>query len=276
MIYFLYYTLMKIKIYKLKLLIDLCSEDKLSNTALQILINFTQDQELSLKMVKAGIFNVLFEYLKTHLKPDEKDEKSDIGYNSTENMYVVKSTSTSNIPLVLMLISNLTIYQFGKEKFLNASENPDLKTYMLENIIGMTEFFKDSDIFNFGANIITNWSIENTHDEVNEEEKKSQPISLKIFKPLFAMLTSIKSSPFKRLKITEAVKNLMFHYQHYIKEIKEFDVIGHIGKALIESNLSDISDVIEEGAKLIPDWLELYNKRFDIKVDIGNFKGIIV
>ena len=246
---------MKIKIYKLKLLIDLCSEDKLSNTALQILINFTQDQELSMKMVKAGIFNVLFEYLKTHLKPDEKDEKSDIGYNSTENMYVVKSTSTSNIPLVLMLISNLTIYQFGKEKFLNASENPDLKTYMLENIIGMTEFFKDSDIFNFGANIITNWSIENTHDEVNEEEKKSQPISLKIFKPLFAMLTSIKSSPFKRLKITEAVKNLMFHYQHYIKEINEFDVIGHIGKALIESNLSDISDVIEEGAKLNPDWL---------------------
>ena len=170
-------------------------------------------------------------------------------------------------------MSNLTIHPIGKEKFLNASENPDLKTYMLENIIGMTEFFKDSDIFNFGANIITNCSIDSSSEENKEGELKTKPISLKIFKSLFTMLTSIKKSPFKRLKITEAVKNLMFNYQHYLKEIKEYNVIVHIGKALIETNLDDISDVIEEDTKLNSEWLDTYNKRFDIKVEIGNFKG---
>lgn len=71
------------------------------------------------------------------MRPDEKDEKSEVGYLADQNIYVVKSATQSNIPLILMVMNNLTTYEFGREKFLNASENPDLKTFMLENIIGM-------------------------------------------------------------------------------------------------------------------------------------------
>ena len=76
-------------------------------------------------------------YVETHLRPDEKDEKSEVGYLADQNIYVVKSATQSNIPLILMVMSNLTTYKFGRDKFMNASDNPDLKTFMLENLIGM-------------------------------------------------------------------------------------------------------------------------------------------
>lgn len=113
-------------------------------------------------MVNSDIFHTLFEYLskffslnvlinqisvliyliyvETHLKPDEKDEKSDVDYNAGENKYIVKQVTSSSIPLILMVFTNLTIYPFGSQKFLNASDKPELKTFMLENIIGKVVF----------------------------------------------------------------------------------------------------------------------------------------
>lgn len=70
------------------------------------------------------------------MKPDEKDEKSDIGYKADQNIYVVKTATKSNIPLILMVMTNLTTYRFGRVKFMNASDTPELKTFMLENLIG--------------------------------------------------------------------------------------------------------------------------------------------
>jgi len=253
----------------LQLLIDLSTEDRTANTALQILINFSQNEDLSSMMVKTGIFNVLFEYLKTHLKPDQADEKAEIGYVATENMYEVRSATKSNIPLVLMLISNLTTYTFGRVKFLNASENPALKTFMLENIIGMTTFFKDSEFFNFGANIITNCTI----DALKVHADAKAPLcTLQVFTPLFDMMTSIKKSPVKRLKITEGVKNLMFNHSTHLKELKESDVLSSLGKALIEANHSELPEVMEEDCKLKDTWMEAYEKRNDTPADIGAYK----
>lgn len=139
-----------------------------------------------------------------------------------QNVFVVKSNTSSNIPLVLMVMSNLTTYPVGRAKFMNASSNPDIKTFMLENIIAMTDFFKDQDIFNFGANIITNCTIDATKDNSPKDAPKSEhdSMSLRIFQPIFALMTTIKKSPIKRLSITEAVKNLMFNYHNHLEEIK--------------------------------------------------------
>lgn len=127
----------------------------------------------------------------------------------------------------------------------------------------MTEFFKDQDIFNFAANVIANSTID---AEKNE-------LTLKSFKPLFSMLTSIKKSPVKRMKITEGVKNLMFTYSKNLKEIQEFEVIICLGKALIETNLDELSEVLEEDTKLHPKWMEVYENRKEIDAEIGPYKG---
>lgn len=258
-----------------KKLLDLATEDATANTALQILVNIAQDEQISLIMVQNGAFEVLFNYLKTHLKPDEKDEKSEVGFEKGENVYIVKQATQSNIPLVLMLMTNLTIYKFGRVKFMNASETPELRTFMLENIIAMTEFFKDQDIFNFGANIITNCTIDATKDDApaDADASKHKSVPLSVFESVFPMLTSIKKSPLKRLKITEAVKNLMFNYHNHLPEIKQYDVIGHIGKALIETNQADLSDVLDEGVEMKPQWMQAYENRKEVEVDIGEFKG---
>lgn len=144
-------------------------------------------------------------------------------------MYEVKHATTSSIPLVLMALTNLTTYPFGREKLLNASENPELKMILVENLIAMTGFFKDQDLFNFGANVIANSTI--------DAEKNG--LTLASYKPLLEMISSIKKSPTKRMKITEAVKNLMFTYNDNLQEIKDLDVVVSIGTALIETNVHE-------------------------------------
>ena len=81
-----------------------------------------------------------------------------------------------------MALTNLTTHPFGREKFLNASETPELKLFMLENLIAMTEFFKDQDLFNFGANVIANSTIDACKNS----------LKLSPFTSIFSMLTSIK------------------------------------------------------------------------------------
>jgi hypothetical protein len=185
-----------------------------------------------------------------------------------------------------MTFTNLTTYQFGCQKFLNASENPELKTFMLENIIGkivfltniaMTEFFKDQNLFNFGANIIANCTIDTTKDAVPSDApgSKHHGLKLHVFESLFPMLTSIKKSPTKRMKISEGVKNLMFNYHNHNKEIKDFEVIMHIGKAIMEANIDMVADVLEEGTKLHAKWMEVYENRKDVEVDLGECRDAL-
>mmetsp|Transcript_12166 Transcript_12166/g.12170 ORF Transcript_12166/g.12170 Transcript_12166/m.12170 type:complete len:257 (+) Transcript_12166:3-773(+) len=209
--------------------IELSGEESVSNLALQVMINLSQNEDISKVMVKNGGISTLFDFLKTHLKPDEKDEKSDVGYISKENVYEVKHATTSSIPLVLMALTNLTTYPFGREKLLNASDNPDLKMILVENLVAMTGFFKDQDLFNFGANVIANSTI--------DAEKNG--LTLASYKPLLEMISSIKKSPTKRMKVTEAVKNLMFTYNDNLQEIKDLDVVVSIGTALIETNVHE-------------------------------------
>ena len=141
----------------IKELVSMFDENKCSNLVLQILINLSENEDIGSLLVSSNnIFEILFNYLKSNLNPNQKDEKSDVGYVADENVYVVKTATESNIPLILMLMNNLTTYKVGREKFLNASDNFDLKYFMLENLIAMTDFFKHSDIFNFGANVINN------------------------------------------------------------------------------------------------------------------------
>lgn len=139
----------------------------------------------------------------------------------------------------------------------------------------MTEFFKDQDLFNFGANVIANCTIDATKDTAPKDAPASQHkgCSLHVFKPLFSMLTSIKKSPVKRMKITEGVKNLMFNYHNHLDEIKEYDLISALGKALIETNSEDCSDILEEGTSLHPEWMKAYENRKEVEVNIGNYKG---
>lgn len=97
--------------------------------------------------------------------------------------------------------------------------------------------------------------------------------SLNVFKPLFTLLTTIKKSPIKRMKVTEGVKNLMFNYHNHLQEIKDNDVIGALGKALIETNFEYLVDVLDEGVELRGDWMTVYEKRNEIKVDLGEYQG---
>lgn len=162
-----------------------------------------------------------------------------------------------------MALTNLTTYPFGREKLLSASDNPELRMILVETLIAMTDFFKDQELFNFGANVIANSTI-----DAEKNELKLTP-----YKPLLMMLTSIRKSPVKRMKVTEAVKNLMFTYSTNLAEMKELDVVVYLGKALIEANIDMWAEVIDEDIKLHPKWLEAYEKRKEVPTDIGDFKG---
>jgi hypothetical protein len=75
-----------------------------------------------------------------------------------------------------MVMNNLTTFKFGREKFLNASENPDLKAFMIENLIAMTEFFKDQDIFNFGANVSLLFQVLGDYKLNNRCDPRQRPV----------------------------------------------------------------------------------------------------
>lgn len=141
----------------------------------------------------------------------------------------------------------------------------------------MTEFFKDQDLFNFGANVIANCTVDATKDDapVDAPETKHHGLKLRVFEALFPMLTSIKKSPIKRMKISEGVKNLMFNYHNHKKEIKDLDVVLHLGKAILEANLDEVADVLEEGTKMHDKWMEVYTKREELKVDVGDYKDAL-
>lgn len=221
----------------IKELISFFDDGKHINVVLQILINLTQSEQISELCISNNIFEILFNYLKNNIRPDQKDEKSNVNFQATENAYVIGKDTVSTVPLVLMLMNNLTTYRVGRNKFMNASSNPTLKFYMLENLIAMTDYFKDSEIFDFGANVISNCC--------SGEHENYKP-----FLQILPMMSSIKKSKAKRMKITEGVKNLLMSYSEHIEEIKEADFLTHIGKSLIEVNKEQLSEVRDEEVKM--------------------------
>ena len=89
------------------------------------------------------------------------------------------------------------------------------------------------------------------------------------------MLTSIKKSGIKRLKITEAVKNLLLNHQTHLAEIKEFDFVMNLGKSLIEVNKNDLAKVIDEDIILHKEWLKLYENCHKIDLELQEYKESI-
>ena len=75
------------------------------------------------------------------------------------------------------------------------------------------------------------------------------------------------------MKISEGVKNLMFSYNSNLSEIKQLDIVMHLGKALIEANLDQLADVVEENSILHPKWQEAYENRKETEVEIGPYRG---
>jgi hypothetical protein len=46
-----------------------------------------------------------------------------------------------------------------------------------------------------------------------------------------------------------------------------------LGKALMENNLDETTEIIDEGINLNSEWMHVYENRKEVEIDIGDYRG---
>lgn len=85
-------------------------------------------------------------------------DKTSAFYNKTDNAYEIKGLSKAQchaIELMIMILSNVTIEEEGRKHLLGEGR---LRGAIIENLFSMSSFFIKNGVFDFVANILSNFS----------------------------------------------------------------------------------------------------------------------
>lgn len=129
----------------------------------------------------------------------------------TQSVYEVRDGHANYIQTAVMFLCNLSHTESGQIHLLALGTTH--KGVLLENLLGMFQYFKTSSLFDFVANIFANissykkgrqWMIENTGT----------------LKTIFAIAEDKDTNPQRTKHLCETIRNVMFEWEEYHKDLQ--------------------------------------------------------
>lgn len=129
------------------------------------MINFALDRIWVEKLVELNVSRRVFEFLMHNVKPTSSSIRTVnaeiIKVKQTEEggdfiVYEIKAGFANSIQGAVMLLSNVSLIESGQRHILGTE--PKTKGAILENLVGMSTYFRKSEMFDFVSNILANVS----------------------------------------------------------------------------------------------------------------------
>ena len=132
--------------------------------AFQILINVAQDQTYIEECISLNAARRILDFLMANVRQDTQDQtgssarivedqKTEEG--GTTKVYEVNTQFSGPIQCSLMFLTNLSIVESGQRHVIGEGKT---KGAIIENLLGMFNYFKTNTMFDFVANILANVS----------------------------------------------------------------------------------------------------------------------
>jgi len=127
-----------------------------------------------------------------------------------------------------MLLSNVAMTETGQNHMLGSDKKT--KGSIIENLCGMFTYFRNSEMFDFVANILANVSSLKAGRQWMIENSKN------VLSPLFLLLQDPELSKHRRKHLIETLRNVLFEWEKYEKDFLQMDVVELLCRYLIREH----------------------------------------
>ena len=123
-----------------------------------------------------------------------------------------------------MLLTNLTILEDGQKHLLGEGKT---KGAIIENLVGMFNFFKTNPTFDFVSNILANVSaLKEGRRFLIEQNLIKQVLDL--------VLDKENTNEHRRKQLLACLRNLCFEYEDYEADFVQLDLLAKLVKLLVQ------------------------------------------
>ena len=127
-----------------------------------------------------------------------------------------------------MLLSNVGLIESGQRHLLGTDAKT--KGAVLENLVGMSTYFRKSEMFDFVSNILANVS------SMKEGRCWMIEHSQNILSPIFLLLQDPEISRHRVKHMTQCIRNVLFEYEKYEKDFLQMEIIQLLCRVLVREH----------------------------------------
>lgn len=204
----------------LRLVLECVSDEQTSAKLFQCLINFAIDKPFIQQCVELNAARRVFEFLMHNVKPSSSSIRTENATYTKEKMasgsgtievYEIMAGRTNSVQAAVMFLTNLSQTEEGQRHILGT--DPKQRGAVLENLMGMFQYFKTSEMFDFVANIFANVS----SDKQGRQWMVENP---SVLKSVFTLIEDPETSKHRVRHLCETVRNCMFLWETHNADLK--------------------------------------------------------